>query len=140
MIRMQTHMGRVTLSDGYFRDLLTPAVASCYGVAGTFRRVGLPQIRVNWPLKIPQKPKDGEVPAQRTALVSVERREGRELPPVQVQRVYRSGKTVTAELRVAVQPGMRLNTVSASIANRVRWTIKNATGIQGVNVMIWAVR
>ena len=108
MISYETRIGKITLSNSYFSKLIGRAVTSCFGVVGM-------------------------VPSRRQKIFNVFKRNNYMDKGIQV-----SGNinTVAVDLHIAVVYGININTIANSITEAVKYTVKNATGINVSKVTV----
>lgn len=116
MIRMETHLGIIEISQGYFSKLIGNAVSSCFGVAGMANsnaRQGLRSL----------VKKQQSFPDQGVA-------------------VRKDGEGLNVDLHIIVTYGLNISVIVKSIVNKVRYTVEEATGlkVRKVNVFVDAMK
>lgn len=111
MIRIETALGSVEISQDYFAELVGSAVTSCYGVAGMVRSGTRQGLR--------------SVIYKRTFVD-----EG--------VRVHSENGKLVVDLHIKVIYGMNISAIAQSIVNKVHYTVETATGlqVQKVNVFV----
>ncbi len=117
MIRVQNHVGMITISEEYFMSLISNTVTNCFGV-----------VRMN------------VSSAKQTIMASLPflRNKGGQ-PGVSV----RIGKDkLVVDLHITVMYGVNVGAVVKSIMNKVRYTVEESTGIsvERVNVFVDGIR
>ena len=114
MVYYQTTVGDITISNEYFCKLIGHAVSSCYGVVDMVPK-GFQRVR---------------------ELVS--RKENIDTGI----KVIGNADSVSVEIHVAVMYGMNISAIAKSIVNKVKYTVKEATGItvDKVTVMVDGIR
>ena len=112
MIRLESHLGLIEVSQEYFNEIVGGAVTSCFGVAGM-----------------------GNSDAKQGLRALLGR--GRDYPDQGV-RVYRDGKGLMVDLHILVTYGLNISVVVRSIVTKVRYTVEEATGldVHKVNVFV----
>lgn len=112
MIRIETALGTIEISQEYFANLVGSAVSSCYGVSGMV--------------------KSGTVQGVRGMLFNK-----REFPDDGVRVHSENGKLVV-DLHIKVIYGMNIAAIAKSIVNKVHYTVESATGltVKKVNVFV----
>ena len=111
MIRLETHLGLVEVTQEYFNEIIGGAVSNCFGVVG----MGNANARQN--------------------LRSVLRRR----PSIdQGVRIYKDGKGLMVDLHIIVAYGLNISAIVRSIVNKVRYTVEESTGLEvhRVNVFV----
>ena len=111
MIKMDNHLGKISVSNIYFANLIGHAASECFGVSGL----------VN------------STPAQGVRSVFSRR----EIPDKGV-RVRSSGGRLVIDLHIAVTYGVNISAIVKSIINKVTYTVENACEltVSKVNVYI----
>ena len=114
MVYYQTTVGDITISNEYFCKLIGHAVSSCYGVVDMVPK-GFQRVR---------------------ELVS--RKDNIDTGI----KVIGNADSVSVEIHVAVMYGMNISAIAKSIVNKVKYTVKEATGItvDKVTVMVDGIR
>ena len=112
MIRLESHIGLIEISQEYFNDIIGNAVTSCFGVAGM-----------------------GNTDA-RQGLRSALRQKQQFLD--QGVRVYKDGQGLLVDLHIIVTYGLNISAIVRSIVNKVRYTVEEATGldVKKINVFV----
>ena len=112
MIKLESHLGLIEVSQEYFNEIVGGAVSSCFGVAGM-----------------------GNSDA-RQGLRSLVRRRKEYLD--QGVRVYKDGNGLMVDLHILVTYGLNIAVIVRSIVNKVRYTVEEATGldVHKVNVFV----
>ena len=111
MIRLDNHLGKITVSNAYFANLIGHVAGECYGVAGL----------------VNSTPSQGI----RSAILR------RNLPDKGV-RVRGNGGNLVIDLHISVMYGVNISEIVKSIANKVTYTVEAASGlfVTKVNVYI----
>ena len=115
MISYETMIGTVTLSSEYLAKLIGNAVTSCYGVAGM----------------VPNGNK------QRISSL-LRRKESLDRGII----VKGNANVLSVELHIMVTYGMNINAIAKSIVHKVKYTVKEVTGIEvkKVTVMVDGIK
>ena len=115
MIRMENQLGLIEVTPDYFNEIISEAVAGCYGVEGFGHRGVRENLRS-----------------------MVLRRE----PQFQGVRVYRDGNGLAVDLRIIVTYGLNISAIVRSVINKVCYTVEESTGLKGrkVNVFVDGMR
>ncbi len=118
MIRVQNHIGEITVSQEYFVSLISNTVTSCFGVV---------QMNVS--------------SAKQTIMASLPflKGKGSSKPGVSVS----VGKDkLVIDLHITVMYGVNVGSVVKSIMNKVRYTVEESTGIsvERVNVFVDGIK
>lgn len=109
MIHYETRIGTIGLSNNYFSKLIGRAVTHCFGVAGMV------------PCSSTQKVKG-------ILFKKV---------PVDTGVIVRGNfNALNVELHITVTYGMNVQAISESIVHRVKYTVKEATGINVSKVIV----
>ena len=109
MINYDTRYGKVTLTNNYFSKLIGRAVTHCFGVAGMVPCSGRQKVR---------------------GLIF-------KTVPIDTGVIIRgSYNALQVELHITVSYGMNISAISESIVHRVKYTVKEATGIPVAKVTI----
>lgn len=102
MIKYETHLGDITISESYFTKLIGEAVTSCYGVVNMVPK-GLQRIRSKL---LKRKFNDTGI------------------------RVSGDADSLRVDLHICVMYGMNVGAISRSIVNKVTYVVEDATGIK----------
>ncbi len=109
MIAYETRLGKIDISESYLSKLIGNEVVSCFGVVG--------MVASNNRQKILGKFSKSE--------------------PIDTGiKVYASGENVNVELHIVVTYGMNINAIAASITEKVKYVVKQATGITVDRVIV----
>ena len=113
MIRINTHLGAITLSEGYLSNLIGHTVTSCFGV-----------VKMN---------PAGASQGLRTKVLKSDAIDN----GVKVRAEKESGK-LTVDLHLTVMYGINVAAITDSIVNKVRFTVEQETGLaaEQVNVFV----
>ncbi len=107
MIKYETHLGEIVVSENYFTKLIGEAVSSCYGVVNMVPK-GLQRLR-------PKFMKDhGD-----TGI-----------------RVSGDERSLTVDVHIHVMYGMNISAISRSIVHKVSYVVEDATGIKVDHVRV----
>lgn len=111
MIRIETPLGNIEVSQEYFANLVGNAVTSCYGVSGMVKN------------------------GTKQGLRSIVYR--RPFADEGVRTRSENGKLVV-DLHIKVIYGMNIAAIAQSIVNKVHYTVESATGltVKKVNVFV----
>lgn len=111
MIRMENHLGQITVSNAYFANLIGHAVSECFGVSGLVNSTPSQGLRA---LLSGQDTRDKGV------------------------RVRSVGKELVIDLHITVTYGVNIAAIVKSIINKVTYTVENACGlaVSKVNVYV----
>ena len=109
MIAYETRLGKIDISKGYLSKLIGHEVVSCFGVVGMVAN-GSKQ-------KIISKISKAE--HLETGIKVIGNNEG-----------------INVELHIVVTYGMNINAIAASIAEKVKYSVKEATGITVNKVIV----
>ena len=101
MVTYETKLGSVCISNAFFANLIGQAVSSCYGVAGMVAKGGQKVINLIKHGKMIDK---GII-------------------------VYGDISSIYVELHIIVSYGININAIANSIVHNVKYTVKEATGI-----------
>ena len=108
MIRFETRYGSVCIEDEFFAQFIGNAISSCYGVAGMIP-TGKQKIRK-----------------------FLTRKEYTDTGIVVTGNIDK----INIDLYITVMYGVNINAISKSIVHKVKYTVKEATGIQVNNVTV----
>lgn len=109
MISYETMIGRIEISETYLSKLIGHEVTSCFGVVGM-------------------------VPSgnRQRIFKAISRKDQIDTG---IRVINNSGK-VTVELHIAVVYGMNINAIAESITEKVKYTVKETTGITVDRVIV----
>jgi len=110
MIKLENHLGAITLSQEYFACLVGNAASSCFGVAG-MKKTGA-----------------------RQGLRGIFSKKAHIDEGVQVKA---EDKQLLIELHITVMHGINISAITKSIVNKVRFTVEEATGIHVKQVKVF---
>ncbi|MBQ3817216.1 MAG: Asp23/Gls24 family envelope stress response protein [Clostridia bacterium] len=102
MIAYETILGKVSISQAYLSKLIGHEVTSCFGVVGMVPNGNRQKVLGAFSKK---EPLDTGI------------------------RVYGDADSVCVELHIVVTYGMNINAIAASITEKVKYVVKEATGI-----------
>ena len=108
MINFETRYGKVIIENSFFAEFIGNAVTSCYGVAGMVAK-GTQKVR-----NLISKKQYND-----TGIV-----------------VTGNIDKINVDLYITVMYGVNINAISKSIVHKVKYTVKEATGIQVNNVTV----
>ena len=109
MIAYETRLGRIDISEGYLSKLIGHEVTSCFGVVGM----------------VPKGSKQ--------AIFSTLSKD----EPIDTGiKVIGDADSVKVELHIVVTYGMNINAIAASITEKVKYIVKNKTGITVDKVIV----
>jgi uncharacterized alkaline shock family protein YloU len=111
LIRLDNHLGKISVSNAYFANLIGHVAAECFGVAGLVNTTPSQGIR------------------------SIFNR--REIPDRGV-RVRSAGSNLVIDLHISVTYGVNISEIVKSIVHKVTYTVEAASGlsVSKVNVFI----
>lgn len=109
MIAYETRLGKINISEGYLSKLIGNAVTSCFGVVG--------MVAANNRQKIL-----GVFSKQESIDTGI--------------KVIGNADSVKVELHIVVTYGMNINAIAASITEKVKYVVKDATGITVDKVIV----
>lgn len=109
MIAYETRLGKIDISEGYLSKLIGNEVTSCFGVVGMVASGGRQKL-----------------------LSKLYRTE----PMDTGIKVIGNSDSVKVELHIVVTYGMNINAIAASITEKVKYTVKEATGITVDKVIV----
>lgn len=115
MISLQNHVGKITISQEYFTELIGNTVKKCFGVIS----MNVTGIRETLSAAFP-----GKKPVQRGV------------------RVRFNKDKLLIDLHISLMYGVNMNAVVRSIINKVGYTVEQSTGIsvEKVNVYVDSIR
>jgi uncharacterized alkaline shock family protein YloU len=109
MIAYETRLGKIDISEGYLSKLIGHEVTSCFGVVGMVASGGKQKI-----------------------LGKLQKNE-----PIDTGiKVYGDSNGIKVELHIIVTYGMNINAIAASITEKVKYVVKEATGITVDKVIV----
>ena len=111
MIRMDNHLGKISITNSYFAKLIGHAVSECFGVAGLVSSTasqGLRSVLAH----------DKEIPDKGV-------------------RVRSSGGDLIIDLHIAVTYGVNISAIVKSIINKVTYTVEAACGLSVAKVNVY---
>ena len=109
MISYETLTGKIRISEAYLSKLIGSEVTSCFGVVGMM-------------------PSTGKQKLQR--LISGRRSEDTGI------KVSGNADRLNVELHIVVTYGMNINAIAASITEKVKYAVKDITGITVDRVVV----
>lgn len=109
MISYETRLGKVNISEAYLSKLIGNEVTSCFGVVGM----------------VPNNSKQ-----------KILGKFSKEDPVDTGIRVIGDSDSVKVELHIVVIYGMNINAIAASITEKVKYVVKEATGIKVDKVIV----
>ena len=109
MIAYETRLGKVNISEAYLSKLIGNEVTSCFGVVGM----------------VPNNSKQ-----------KILGRFSKEDPIDTGIKVIGNSDSVKVELHIVVIYGMNINAIAASITEKVKYGVKEATGINVDKVIV----
>ena len=111
MVRLDNHLGKISVSNAYFANLIGQVASECFGVSGL----------------VNSTPSQG----LRRAILR------REIPDRGV-RIRSSGGNLIIDLHISVTYGVNIAEIVKSIAHKVTYTVEAASGliVTKVNVYI----
>lgn len=115
MIKMENHLGEITISNTYFANLIGHIASETFGVAGLVSSTPAQGIRSLFSKK--------EIPDKGVSV-----------------RV--SGTDLIIDLHIAVTYGVNISAIVKSIANKVSYTVQSVSGmnVSKVNVYVAEMR
>ncbi len=109
MIAYETRLGKITISEAYLSKLIGHEVTSCFGVVG--------MVPSNSRQKIIGRFQKNE--------------------PIDTGiKVIGNNDSITVELHIVVTYGMNINAIAASITEKVKYIVKDSTGITVDRVIV----
>ncbi len=109
MITYETRLGKITVSEGYLSKLIGNEVTSCFGVVGMV-------------------PKDNKQKIFNRLTKNEQLDTG--------IKVIGNTDSVSVELHIVVTYGMNINAIASSITEKVKYVVKEATGIEVEKVVV----
>ncbi len=109
MIAYENRLGKITLSEAYLSKLIGHEVTSCFGVVGMVASTGKQKLLGRFSKS---EPLDTGI------------------------KVVGSADGVTVELHIVVTYGMNINAIAASITEKVKYVVKETTGINVEKVVV----
>lgn len=109
MIAYETRLGKINISEAYLSKLIGNEVTSCFGVVGM----------------VPSNNKQ-----------KILGRFSKEEPLDTGIKVIGNSDSVKVELHIVVTYGMNINAIAASITEKVKYIVKEATGITVNKVVV----
>ena len=110
MINLENHLGTISISDGYFANLVGNAASSCFGV------VSMSDLSVTG------------------GIISKVRREDPINRGVRIRTV--DGRLVI-DMHIIVSYGVNISAIVKSIIHKVRYTVEEATGLDVAKVNVY---
>jgi len=110
VIRIETHLGLIEVSENYFADIIGQAVSECFGVSGLVNTTATQSVR------------------------SLFSRGNLRDKGVRVRAV--DGQLVI-DLHIAVTYGVNISAIAASIVNKVSYTVEEASGMRVTEVNVF---
>ena len=101
MITIQTSRGKICITNNYFSKLIGDAASSCYGVAGM-------------------------IPMGTQRITGIFFRGD---DPQKGIRIRGSASSIDVDLHITVTYGLNISAIASSIVNKVKYVVKEATGI-----------
>lgn len=109
MIAYETRLGKIDISESYLSKLIGHEVVSCFGVVGMVASSNRQKI---------------------LGIISKDE-------PIDTGiKVIGSGDSIDVELHIVVTYGMNINAIAASITEKVKFVVKQATGITVNKVIV----
>ncbi len=102
MIKLENHLGTISVTEEYFSTLIGRAVSACFGVAGMANSNRRQQLR-----SFLQKAKSFD---DQGIIIS------------------KGSKGLKIELHIIITYGLNIAEIGRSIENKVRYTVENVTG------------
>ena len=111
MIRKETHLGMIEVSNAYFTNLIGHAVSECFGVSGLVHKTPVHGI---------------------CSILT-----GKDVRDKGV-RVSNTDEGLIIDLHIAVSYGVNIAAITKSIVHKVSYTVENACGmpVSKVNVFV----
>lgn len=109
MIAYETRLGKIDISEGYLSKLIGNEVTSCFGVVGM-------------------------VPSNSKQMIFS--KFSKDEPIDTGIKVIGDADSIKVELHIVVTYGMNINAIAASITEKVKYIVKNTTGITVDKVIV----
>lgn len=109
MISYETMVGKIEISEAYLSRLIGHEVTSCFGVVGMMPSGSRQRISKMFSKK---DPKDTGI------------------------KVTGNTDSITVEIHITVIYGMNINAIASSITEKVKYAVKEATGIKVSKVIV----
>ena len=109
MITYETRLGKIAISEGYLSKLIGNEVTSCFGVVGM-------------------------VPSTNKQKIFNKLSKSEQLDTG--IKVIGNTDSITVELHIVVTYGMNINAIASSITEKVKYVVKEATGIEVDKVIV----
>ena len=109
MIAYETMLGKIDISETYLSKLIGHEVTNCFGVVGMVPSSGKQKVFNKF---------------------------FKETMPDTGINVFGNADTISVELHIVVTYGMNINAIAASITEKVKYVVKEATGITVSRVTI----
>ena len=109
MITYETRLGKIAISEGYLSKLIGNEVTSCFGVVGM-------------------------VPSTNKQKIFNKLYKNEQLDTG--IKVIGNTDSITVELHIVVTYGMNINAIASSITEKVKYVVKEATGIEVDKVIV----
>jgi len=110
LIRLDNHLGKISVEGTYFANLIGHVVAECYGVSGLVNSTASQGLR--------------------STLLR------RDLPDKGV-RVRNNGGNLVIDLHISVTYGVNISEIVKSIAHKVTYTVEAASGLLVTKVNVY---
>ncbi len=109
MISYETRLGKISICESYLSKLIGNEVTSCFGVVGM-------------------------VPSNNKQKIFSKLSKAEQLD--KGIKVIGNTDSVTVELHIVVTYGMNINAIASSITEKVKYVVKEATGIEVDRVLV----
>lgn len=109
MIAYETRLGKIDISEGYLSKLIGHEVTACFGVVGMVPSGGKQRL---FSKLYKSEPLDTGI------------------------KVTGNADGITVELHIVVTYGMNINAIAASITEKVKYAVKETTGITVEKVIV----
>ena len=109
MLAYETRLGKIDISEGYLSKLIGNEVTSCFGVVGM-------------------------VPSTNKQKLFSKLSKNEQLDTG--IKVIGNTDSISVELHIVVTYGMNINAIAASITEKVKYVVKEATGIEVDRVIV----
>ena len=109
MITYETRLGKIVISEEYLSKLIGNEVTSCFGVVGM-------------------------VPSTNKQKLFIKLSKNEQLDTG--IKVIGNTDSISVELHIVVTYGMNINAIAASITEKVKYVVKEATGIEVDRVIV----